>query len=104
MLYDRVADAPFESLDALVELADVEGLDVDCQCQSLWSRCPTLLLTILDDLLDVLLQDVDVGPVLLHSHVHLDDMDVLLLHTPNHDVDDDDLDVDPNDRLEYLRC
>ena len=38
-------------------------------------------------------------PSLLHSHVRLDDMDVLLLrHIPNHDADDD-LDVDPNDVL-----
>ena len=67
---------------------------MDCQCQPLWSRCPTLLRTILD----VLFQDVDVETILLHSHVRLDDMDVLLLHIPNHDADDD-LDVGPNDVL-----
>ena len=50
LLYDDFADAQFESLDALDELADVVGLDVDCQCQSLWSRCPILLRTILDAL------------------------------------------------------
>ena len=44
----------------------------------------------------VLLHDVDVGTILLRSHVRLDDMDVLLLHhVPNHDAGDD-LDVDPN--------
>ena len=43
-------------------------------CANLWSRCPTLLLTILDVLLDVLLRDVDMGTILLHSHVRLDDM------------------------------
>ena len=96
MLYDHVADAPLESLDALDELADVGGPDVGCLCQSLWSRCPTLLLTILDIFLDVLLQNVDVETILLHSHVCLDLMDVLLLrHIPHHDADDD-LDVDPN--------
>ena len=61
MLYDDVADGQFESLDALDELADVVCLDVGCQCQPLWSRCPTLLLTILDVLLDVLVRNVDVG-------------------------------------------
>ena len=35
MLYDHVPDAPFGSLDALDEIADVEGLDVDSQCQPL---------------------------------------------------------------------
>ena len=44
-------------------------------------------------------QDVDVGTILLHSHVRLDDMDVPLLHIPNHDADDDDRNVDPNDVL-----
>ena len=38
------------------------------------------------------------GTILLHSHVHLDDMDVPLLHIPNYDADDD-LDVGPNDVL-----
>ena len=37
MLYDHVADAQFDSLDALDELADVEGLDVGCLCQSVVS-------------------------------------------------------------------
>ena len=55
MLYDHVTDAPFESLDALDELADVEGVDVDCLCQPLWSRCPTLLRTILDALFQMLM-------------------------------------------------
>ena len=82
LLYDDVADAQFESLDALDEPA--EGLDVGCQCQPLRSRCPTLLLA-------------DVETILLHSHVRLDDMDVPL-HIPNHDADDD-LDVGPNDVL-----
>ena len=95
LLYDDVADAQLESLDALGALADVVGQDVGCQCQSLWSRCPTLLRTILD----ALFQDVDVGTILLHSHVRLDDVDVpLLLHIPNHDADDD-LDAGPNDVL-----
>ena len=94
LLYDGVADAQFESLDALDELADEAGLDVGCQCQSLWSRYPTLLLTIID----ALFQDVDVGTILLHSHVRLDDMDALLLRIPNHDAEDD-LDVGPNDVL-----
>ena len=94
LLYDDAEDALFESLDALDELADVVGLDVGCQCQSLWSRRPTLLRTILD----ALFQDVDVGTILLHSHVRLDDMGVLLLHIPNPDGDDD-LDADPNDVL-----
>ena len=101
MLYDDVADAQFESLDALDEPADVVGLDVGCQRQSLWSRCPTLLLLLLlllRAILDALFKDVDVGTILLHSHVRLDDMDVLLLHIPNHDADDD-LDVGPNDVL-----
>ena len=31
LLYDDVADAQFESLDALDELVDVVGLDVGCQ-------------------------------------------------------------------------
>ena len=53
-----------------------------CQCQPLKSRCPTLLLA-------------DVETILLHSHVRLDDMDVLL---PNHDADED-IDADPNDVL-----
>ena len=98
MLYDDVADVQFESLDAIEELADVEGLAAGCRCRSLLSRCcrRTLPLTILDVLLDVLLGNVDVGANLLHSHVCLDDMDVVLLrHSPNHDVDDD-LDLDPN--------
>ena len=38
------------------------------------------------------------GTILLHSHVRLDDMDVLLLRIPNHDADDD-LDAGPNDVL-----
>ena len=80
--YDDVADAQFESLDALDE--PVEGLDVGCQCQPLRSRCPTLL--------------ADVETILLHSHVRLDDMDVLF-HIPNHDDDDDDVDAGPNDIL-----
>ena len=54
-----------------------------CRCQPLRSRCPTLLLA-------------DVETILLHSHVRLDDMDVLLL--PNHGTDDD-LDDGPNDVL-----
>ena len=37
-------------------------------------------------------------PILLNSRVHLDDMDVLLHHIPNHDADDD-LDVGPKDVL-----
>ena len=89
LLYDDVADAQFESLDALDELADAVGLDVGCQCQSLRSRCPTLLL--LQAILDALFQDADVGTILLHS------MDVLL-HIPNHDADDH-LEVGPNDVL-----
>ena len=83
LLYDDVADAQFESLDVFDELVDVVGLDVGCRCQPLRSRCPTLLLA-------------DVGTILLHSHVRLDDMDVLLL--PNHDADDDS-NADPNDGL-----
>ena len=81
LLYGDVADAQFESLDALDEPA--EGRDVGCRCQSLRSRCPTLLLA-------------DVETILLHSHVRLDDMDVLLL--PNHDADDDS-NAGPNDVL-----
>ena len=81
LLYNDVADVQFESLDALDE--PPEGRDVGCQCQSLRSRCPTLLLA-------------DVETILLHSHVRLDDMDVLLL--PNLDTDDD-LDAGPNDVL-----
>ena len=49
LLYGDVADAQFESLDALDEPA--EGRDVGCQCQSLWSRCPTLLLADLETIL-----------------------------------------------------
>ena len=83
LLYDDVADAQFVSLDVFDALVDVVGLDVGCRCQPLRSRCPTLLLA-------------DVGTILLHSHVHLDDMDVLLL--PNLDTDDD-LDAGSNDVL-----
>ena len=78
LLYDDVADAQFESLDVFDALVDVVGLDVGCRCQSLRSRCPTLLL-------------VDVGTILLHSHVRLDDMDVLLL--PNHADSNDGLNI-----------
>ena len=84
LVYDDVADAQFESLDVFDELVDVVGLDVGCRCQSLRSQWPTLLLA-------------DVETILLHSHVRLDDMDVLL-HIPNHDADDD-LNVGPNDVL-----
>ena len=80
LLYNDVADAQFESPDALDEPA--EGRDVGCQCQSLRSRCSTLLVA-------------DVETILLHSHVRLDDMDLLL---PNHDADDD-LNTGPNDGL-----
>ena len=83
LLYGDVADAQFESLDVFDELVDVVGLDVGCRCQPLRSRCPTLLLA-------------DVETILLHSHVRLDDMDILLL--PNLDTDDD-LDAGPNDVL-----
>ena len=62
MLYDHVADAQFESLDALDELGDVEGLHVGGQSQPLWSRCPTLM-TIPDVLLDVLVQNVHVETI-----------------------------------------
>ena len=82
LLYNDVADAQFESLDVFDELVDVVGLDVGCRCQPLRSRCHTLLLA-------------DVGTILLHSHIRLDDMDVLL---PNLDTDDD-LDAGPNDVL-----
>ena len=81
--YDDIANAQFQSLDVFDALVDVVGLDVGCRCQPLRSRCPTLLLA-------------DVGTILLHSHVRLDDMDVLLL--PNHDADDD-LNAGPNDGL-----
>ena len=83
MLYDEVAVALSESLYALDELADVEGLVVGCRCLSLRSRCcrPTLLLTILDVLLDILRRDVDVGTI--------------LLRVPNL-IADDDLDADPS--------
>ena len=94
LLYGDVADAQFESLDVFDELVDVVGLNVGCRCQSLRSLCPTLLLLAI---LDALFQDADVGSILLHSHVRLDDMDVLL-HIPNHDADDD-LDVGPNNVL-----
>ena len=78
LLYEDVADAQFESPDVFDELVDVVGLDVGCRCQPLRSRCPTLLL-------------VDVGTILLHSHVRLDDMDVLLL--PNHADSNDGLNI-----------
>ena len=68
---------------------DLEGQNVGCQRQSLWSgcSCQTLLLAIILDHDD----DVVVETTFLLSHICVDGMDVFLIfcRIPNHAVDDD---------------